>query len=453
MFSKLLAQRASENNPIRVGIIGTGKFGAGLVAQLSQMEGVEACAIADINLAHAKHAYTASCVPADAIKVVQNVEGLNEAIHNGKRAITEDGLLLPKSDLIDVVVEATGVPEVGAHMAYHTLTHNKHLVMVNVEADVTIGPYLSRLADTAGVVYTLVDGDQPGVTMNIVDWAKTLGFEIVAAGRGTVFYGDDRAGTPDTVPERFGFSQEMIERRTINLKMFNSFRDGTKAQVEMTALANMTGLPPDVRGMHEPSLNISEIAEAFSLQEEGGLLGQHGVVELANSVAEDGVTVLDSPLRMGVFVVIRTDHPFIQEDLIGYHLHPGGNGKNFLLYRPYHLVAVAAPISIVKAALYREPTGTPLTTPTAEVITVAKRELKRGEILDGGGGYTVNGLAEQAETARIENLLPLGLAPGAKLKTDLAKGTAITYDMVTLNEDSFILKLRRMQDATLNTET
>ena len=453
MFSELLAKRASENNPIRVGIIGAGKFGAGLVAQLSQMKGVEVSAIADINLDHAKHAYKASCIPADAIKVAQNVEGLNESIHNGKRVITEDGLLLPKSDLIDVVVEATGVPEVGARMAYHTLTHNKHLVMVNVEADVTIGPYLSRLADTAGVVYTLVDGDQPGVTMNIVDWAKTLGFEIVAAGRGTVFYGDDRAGTPDTVPERFGFSQEMIERRTINLKMFNSFRDGTKAQVEMTALANMTGLPTDIRGMHEPSLNISEIAEAFSLQEEGGLLGQHGVVELANSVAEDGVTVLDSPLRMGVFVVIRTDHPFIQEDLIGYHLHPGGNGKNFLLYRPYHLVAVAAPISIVKAALYGEPTGTPLTTPTAEVITVAKRDLKRGEILDGGGGYTVNGLAEKAETARIENLLPLGLAPGAKLKTDLAKGTAITYDMVTLNEDSFILKLRRLQDATLNTET
>ena len=453
MFSALLAKRASENNPVRVGIIGTGKFGTGLVAQLSQMEGVEACAIADINLAHAKHAYTASCVPADAIKVVNSVEGLNGAIHSGKRAITEDGLLLPQSDLIDVVVEATGIPEVGARMAYHTLTQNKHLVMVNVEADVTIGPYLSHLADTAGVVYTLVDGDQPGVTMNIVDWSKALGFEIVAAGRGTVFYGDDREGTPDTVPERFGFSQEMIERRTINLKMFNSFRDGTKAQVEMTALANMTGLPPDVRGMHEPSLNISEIAEAFSLKEEGGLLSQNGVVELANSIADDGITPLELPLRMGVFVVIRTDQPFIQEDLVGYHLHPGGNGKNFLLYRPYHLVAVAAPISIIKAALYGQPTGTPLTKPTAEVITVAKRDLKQGEILDGGGGYTVNGLIEKAEVARSENLLPLGLAPGAKLKRDLTKGAAITYDMITLDEDSFILKLRRLQDAILNSET
>jgi len=321
--------------------------------------------------------------------------------------------------------------------------------MVNVETDVTVGPFLKRLADSAGVVYTLVDGDQPGVTMNIVEWARTLGFEIVAAGRGTVFYGDDRAGTPDTAPARFGFSEEMIERRTINLKMFNSFRDGSKAQIEMTALANMTGLAPDVRGMHEPSLNIADIPRTFSLREEGGILSQQGVVELANSVAEDGETMLSSPLGMGVFVVIRTEHPFIQEDLTSYHLHPGGNGKNFLLYRPYHLVAVEAPISIAKAALYGQPTGAPLPRPVAEVVTVAKRDLNQGEQLDGSGGYTVNGLIEKAEIARAENLLPLGLASGVKLKQDIAQGTAITYDMVELDEDSFVLKLRRLQDATL----
>jgi predicted homoserine dehydrogenase-like protein len=449
MFSSLLAQRATENNPIRVGIIGTGKFGGGLVAQISRMQGMETAAIADINLDHAKHAYTASGVPGDAIQVVQNAEEMNHAIESGKRTITEDGLLLAKSDLLDVVVEATGIPEVGARMAYHTLTHQKHLVMVNVEADVTVGALLRRVADTAGVVYTLVDGDQPGVTMNIVDWARALGFEIVAAGRGTVFYGDDREGTPDTVPKRFGFSDEVIERRTINFKMFNSFRDGSKAQIEMTALANMAGLPPDVRGMHEPSVNLADIPRAFSLREEGGLLSRHGVVELANSVAEDGVTMLDNPLKMGVFVVIRTDHPFIQEDLAGYNLYPGGDGKNFLLYRPYHLVAVAAPISIAKAALYGQPTGTPLPTPVADIISVAKRDLKAGEVLDGSGGYTVNGLIERAEIARTEKLLPLGLASGVKLKTDVTQGTAITYNMVELDEDSFVLKLRRLQDATV----
>ena len=449
MFSSLLAQRAEENKPIKVGIIGTGKFGGGLVAQLSQMQGMETYAIADINLNHAKHAYIASGVPEDEIQVVKNVEEINESIQKGKRAITEDGLLIAQSNLVDVVVEATGIPEVGAHMGYHTVTHNKHLVMVNVETDVTVGPILKRLADNAGVVYTLVDGDQPGVTMNMVEWSKTLGFEIAAAGRGTVFYGDDRQGTPDTAPERFGFDEETIERRTINLKIYNSFRDGTKAQIEMTALANMAGLVPDVRGMHEPSVNISDIPRRFSLEEEGGILSQHGVVELANSVAEDGKTMLDSPLRMGVFVVIRTDQTFIQEDLTSYHLYPGGNGKNFLLYRPYHLVAVEAPISIAKAALYGQPTGAPLAKPAAEVITMAKRNLKKSEQLDGSGGYTVNGLIEKAEIARSEKLLPLGLASGVKLKEDVAQGAAITYDMVELNEDSFVLKLRKLQDATI----
>ena len=450
MFSRHLAERAAANNPIRVGIIGAGKFGAGLVAQLSQMEGIVASAIADIDLAHATNAYTASNVPPDAISRVADTNTLNDTVRSRKRAITVDGMHIIQSDLIDVVVEATGIPEVGAEMAYHTLMHKKHLVMVNVETDVTVGPFLRRLADNAGVVYTLVDGDQPGVTMNIVEWAKTLGFEIVAAGRGTVFYDDDRAGLPETVPQRFGFSEELIERRTINFKMFNSFRDGSKAQIEMTSLANMAGLPPDIRGMHEPSVNISDIAQVFSLKEEGGILSRHGVVELANSIAPDGKTMLDDPLRMGVFVVIRTDHPFTQEDLASYNLHPGGDGnQNYLLYRPYHLVAVEAPISIAKAALYGQPTGTPLPTPVADVITVAKRNLKAGEVLDGSGGYTVNGLIEKAAVARTENLLPLGLAYGVNLKRDVSQGEAISYDMVALNEDSFVLKLRRLQDATV----
>ena len=449
MFSTQLAQRAAENNPIRVGIIGAGKFGAGLVAQLSQMQGMVASAIADINLKHAIDAYTVSNIPPDAISYIRNVNEMDDAIRSSKRVVTEDGMHIIQSDLIDVVVEATGIPEVGARMAYHTLMHKKHLVMVNVETDVTVGPFLRRLADNAGVVYTLVDGDQPGVTMNMVEWAKTLGFEIVAAGRGTIFYNDDRAGIPDTVPQRFGFSQELIERRTINFKMFNSFRDGSKAQIEMTSLANMAGLPPDVRGMHEPSVNISDIAQVFSSKEEGGILSRHGVVELANSIHTDGKTMLDNPLRMGVFVVIRTDHPFTQEDLASYNLHPGGDGKNYLLYRPYHLVAVEAPISIAKAVLYGEPTGTPLLTPVADIITVAKRNLKVGEILDGSGGYTVNGLIEKAEVACAENLLPLGLSDGIKLKCDVSQGEAISYDMVELDEDSFVLKLRRLQDATV----
>lgn len=450
MYSTLLAQRAAENRPIRVGIIGTGKFGGGVVAQISQMRGMEVAVIAEISVERARHAYTvAGRLPAEALRIANNLDELHDTIRSGKRAIVQDGMLVAHCELVDVVVEATGIPEVGAQMAYHAILHKKHVIMVNVEADITIGPILRRLADAAGVVYTMVDGDQPGCTMNMIDWARSLGFEIVAAGRGTILYPDDPQGTPDTVPQRFGFSEELIARRTINAKMFNSFRDGTKANVEMTALANAAGLVPDVRGMHEPAVNIEEIAQRFSLREEGGLLSQQGVVELANSVAADGKTLLPNALKMGVFCVIRTDHPFIQEDLQSYYVAPGGNGNNYVLWRPYHLVAVEAPISIMNAVFYGVATGSPLPTPTADCVTIAKRHLEEGETLDGGGGYTVLGHCEKATIARAQGLLPLGLCQGAKLKADVAAGEAITYAMVELPADSFIGKLRQMQDATV----
>lgn len=446
MLSGLLAQREKDGNPIRVGLIGSGKFGTGLAAQVAGMKGMEVRAIADINLDSAKEAFEAGGYSAEQTYVVQNGNGLEDAMAAGKRAITDDGQLITSSDQIDVVVDATGIPSVGTRSAHDAIANNKHIVMVNVEADVTVGPYLKRMADSAGVVYSLVDGDQPGCTMNMVDWASSLGFEIVAAGRGTIMLGDDREGVPDTVPSRFGFSDEMIARRKINFKMYNSFRDGTKAQVEMTSLSNMAGLPPDKRGMHEPSVNISDIAHVMSLKEEGGCLENSGVVELANSIADDGKTPLDRPLNMGVFVVIRTDHPFIQEDLSGYIAIEGGDGKNFLLYRPYHLVAVEAPITIAKAALFGLPTGAPIGH-TSDVIAVAKKDLKTGEILDGGGGYSVNGLIERASVSVSEKLLPLGLSSGATLRTDVARGTAIRYDDVDL-ADGFVHTVRKMQDTT-----
>ena len=446
MISQLLSQRAADENPIRVGVIGTGKFGAGLVAQISQMQGMEVAAIADINAHNARYAFTSSGAPPEEIRTAETAAELEDAIRAAKPVIVEDGLALADCDSIDVVVESTGLPDVGARHAFHALSNHKHVVMVNVEADVTVGPFLRRTADAAGAVYTMVDGDQPAVTWNIVEWARSLGLEIVAAGRGTIFYADDSDGTPDTAAERFGFSPEHIERRTINLKMFNSFRDGTKAQVEMTALANAAGLEPDVRGMHEPSVDLEEIPRCFSLREEGGLLSRHGVVELANSVAADGKTMLPNPIGMGVFAVVRSEHPFTQEDLAYHGCHVGGDGKNFLLYRPYHLVAVPAPLSIARAVLFNADNGSCAPTPTAECIAVAKRDLRVGEALDGGGGYTVVGQCEKAAVARRQGLLPLGLADRATMKRDVAKGDAIAYEDVKLNEDSFVLKMRRLQD-------
>ena len=291
-FLDQLEQRHAEGNPIRVGIIGAGKFGGGLMAQLSQMKGMEASAVADLDTGRARQMHAACGTSEEALATVNSAAQASDAIRAGKRVISQDALAVIGCDLVDVVVDATGVPEAGARNGVAAIEHGKHLVMVNVETDVTVGSILRRKADRAGVVYTLVDGDQPGCTVQMVDWAKTLGFEIVAAGRGTEYFADDRSGTPDSVKERFQFDDETMSRRSINLKMYNSFRDGTKAQLEMTALANMTGLPPDVRGMHEPSANLADIPRLFSVKEEGGLLSRPGVVELANSVADDGQTML-----------------------------------------------------------------------------------------------------------------------------------------------------------------
>ncbi|MCZ6672171.1 MAG: NAD(P)-dependent oxidoreductase [Verrucomicrobia bacterium] len=445
MILEALNKRAEENRPIRVGIIGAGKFGAALVSQIYQMKGMVVSVVADVQLDHAKAAYLSNGVWESDLLVVEAEVEVEDAIRQNRAAITEDGLLICRSESIDVVVDTTGSPEAGARFGVEALTHRKHLVMVNVEADVCIGPYLRRFADEQGVVYTLVDGDQPGCTMNLVNWTRTLGFEIVAAGRGTVYYVDDFEGTPDTVPERYGFTEEMIERRHINLRMYNSFRDGTKAQTEMVALANAAGLVPDVRGMHEPGVNLADIPKQFSLKSEDGLLSKHGVVELANSVADDGKTMLSDPLGMGVFVVIRTEHPFIAEDLGMYFLHEGGDGKNFLLQRPYHLVAVETPLSIAQAALFNTATGSTLPTPTAELITVAKQDLSAGKALDGSGGYTVNGICEKADVSHRENLLPLAFAKHVNLNIDVRKGNPITWDMVDTITDSYLYDIWKKQ--------
>ncbi len=445
LYSDLLAERERRGRPVRVAVIGAGKFGGGLIVQLAQTPGMEAAVVADLDPRRA-HRVLASCGPAERAAEAGTETAVADAVRSGRCAVTGDPLLAAACPEVDVVVEATGAPEAGARHALAAIEAGRHVVMVNVEADVTVGALLKRRADAAGVVYTLVDGDQPGCIMDMVEWARTLGFEIVAAGRGTVRYADDSAGTPDSVQDRYGFDDDLMERRTINTRMFNSFRDGTKAQVEMTALANMTGLPPDVRGMHEPSVNVEEIPRRFSRREEGGLLGRSGVVELANSVA-GGRTHACCPTRWARACSASSapSTPSSARTWPATTATPGADGRNFLLWRPYHLVAVEAPLSIARAALYQRPTGAPLDRPVADTVTVAKRDLRAGEVLDGGGGYTVNGVIETAEAARAEGLLPLGLSSGATLKTGVAAGEVVRYAEVDL-EEGFLPALRREQD-------
>jgi predicted homoserine dehydrogenase-like protein len=348
---------------------------------------------------------------------------------------------------VDVVVEATGHVEAAIRTTLAAFERGKHVVMVTVEADVLAGARLRQMADRAGVVYTLADGDQPAVTYRLFEWARALGYRVVAAGRGTRRYPDDNAGVPEEAFARYGYAEELTTRRRFNPQMYNSFRDGSKAQIEMAALANATGLVPDRRGMHEPSAGVRDLPTLFRLRSRGGLLEREGVVDLANVVAADGEGDVPGGQANGVWVVVASDNPFLQEDLAFYGLPASEDKTHAVMYRPFHLCGTETPLSAAEACLYGRATAAALPRPVADVLTVAKRDLRAGDVLDGSGGRLTRGLIERAEVARSEGLLPLGLAPGARLRVDVAASQPIGYDQVDLPEGSLALRVRREQDA------
>ncbi len=446
-LAALLAQRQREGRPVTYALIGAGRFGTTIAAQTGQMPGLRLAVVCDLNLEAARAAWAAAGVPGASVVHARTPDAVADAVRSGRPVVTED-LEAAAGAPVEVVVEATGRPAAAARAALTAIAHGHHVVMVTVEADVLIGPLLRRQADRAGVVYTLADGDQPAVTKRLVDWAATLGYTIVAAGRGTRFFPEDAEGVPEEAFARYGYDPDLVARRRLNPKMYNSFRDGSKAQIEMCALANATGLVPDKRGMHEPSATIADLPRLFRLRSQGGLLSREGVVDLANAIAPDGRTELPNNIAIGVWVVVRTDNPLLHEDLGFYGLPAAVEGQTAALYRPYHLCGVETPYSILEAALLHQATCAPLPQPVAEVITVAKRDLEPGTILDGSGGRYVRGLIERAEIARAENLLPLGLADGVRLNVAVGKGQPIRWDMVAIDESDFLVRLRRQQEAT-----
>ena len=444
MIGRDLARRAEEGRPITVALVGAGRFGATVAAQVGQMPGLHLTAVCDIRPANARDALRSAGYADDQITEATTPTAAADAARAGRAVLTSDPLVAAHGPA-DVVVEVTGVPRVAALVVSEALQHGRHVVNVTVEADVLLGAYFTRLAERNGVVYSAADGDQPAVTRRLIDWAEALGYRIVAAGRGTRFYPFDAQGQPEDAFARYGFSSELTERRRFNPQMYNSFRDGSKAQIEMTSLANMTGLAPDIRGMHQPSAGVGDLARLFCPREYGGLLGREGVVELANAVAPDGESLLPDEMTNGVFVVLGTDNPILGEDLAFWGL-PGHAGRFAALYRPYHLCSIETPFSIAEAGLYGRPTGAPLPVPTAECVAIAKRDLRAGETLDGSGGKLVAGQIERASVARAENLLPLGLAYNVPLSRDIRQGEAITYADVELDEAVLSVKLRRAQD-------
>ncbi len=444
-LNELFAERAASNRPILVGLVGAGRFGTTVAAQLGQMKGVRLAGVCDLRETNARAALEAAGV-GPTIVTSDDPATVAQAVADGRPVWTTQIEALAQAP-VEVIVEATGIPTVAVRTALAAIENNKHIVMVTVEADVTVGPLLNRKAQQAGVVYTLADGDQPIVTKRLVDWARCLGYQIVAAGRGARYYPTDWDGRPEEAFTRYGYSDDLVKRRRLNPQMYNSFRDGSKAQIEMTALANMTGLVPDQRGMHEPSAGLRDLARLFALQEDGGLLSQAGVVDLANAVGPDGRSLLPDHLASGVWVVVTSDQPLLQEDLGFYGLPAAVNGKYAALYRDYHLCGIETPMSVLEAALLQTPTGAPSWPPVADVITVAKHRLEAGTVLDGSGGATVRGMIERHEVSLLEKLLPLCMSAGARLKKPAETRQPITYDMVELDEKSLLVRLRREQDA------
>jgi predicted homoserine dehydrogenase-like protein len=419
-----LRAREEAGNRIKLALVGAGQMGAGMISQMERMTGIRAMAVADIVLDRVTKAFAQAGVPAADVVVTTDCRVAEEALKGGKRVATTDASLLARLAPIEVVVEASGVPEVGAQVAFHTILNRKHVVMLNVETDVTVGYILKRMADSAGVIYTVSAGDEPGATKELFDFATTMGFRVVAAGKGK-----NNPLKRDATPAEL---QAEADGKEMSAKMLCAFVDGTKTMVEMTALSNATGLRPEVRGMHGPVATVEQLPKIFSLRSQGGILEREGVVDYAlGSVAP------------GVFVIVTTDQKPVIRDMQYLHV---GEGPNWVLYRPYHLANLETPLSAARAVLMGETAIATVLKPISETLTVAKRDLKKGEKLDGIGQYTFYGSIEKADIAAKERLLPLGLAQGAILKADIPKGGYITYDQVELDYNSTIVHLRALQD-------
>ncbi len=442
MIADALLRRQSESNPVKVAVVGAGRFGTSVIAQISQMAGIEVAAIADISAPSLEEAWKAYGASPESIVWAESSDAAADGITAGKRTAATDASLVSGLP-IDVVVEATGVPEVSARVCRDSLSHGTDVVNVTVECDVAVGAALSRLARQNNAVYSLADGDQPAAVKRLIDWSRALGFQVIAAGRGTRRYRSDRAGVPEEAFTRYGYDDEMVDRRRLNPRMYNSFRDGTKSQIEMTALANMTGLVPDVPGMHEPAAGVGDLPNLFRLARDGGILSREGVVDLANCVLPDDESDITEEISIGVFAVIRSDHPLTADDMGFYGLRMAPDGRTGVIYTPYHLCGIETPLTIAEAALFGHAVAAPREAPVADVAAVAKRDLVSGQRLDGSGGSTLNGYIVDWHQARQMGLLPLALADGATLRRSIAKGSPLRYCDVDMPGDSVIQQLRR----------
>lgn len=435
----MLGKRADDNNPIRVGLIGAGKFGTMYLSQAARTRGVQIMAIADLDPDRARDA----CARVGGLD--PSAASFEDARKTGNTHLTDDSMALVAADGIEVVIDATGSPAAGIAHALSCCENGKHIVMVNVEADVLAGPLLAARARQAGIVYSLAYGDQPALIHEQVDWARACGLEVIAAGKGTKYLDGYHYVTPDDVWEHYGLTPEQALAGGMNPQMFNSFLDGTKSAIEMAAVANATGLSPAPDGLAFPACGTHDLPHIMRPRGEGGVLHHKGQVEVISSEERDGRHVVGD-LRWGVYVVFEAPTDYVRACFDEYGLLTDSSGSYSTLWKPFHLIGLELGISVASVALRRESTGAP-TGFRGDAVATAKRDLKPGEELDGEGGFTVYGKLMPGAASLAAGGLPIGLAHHVKLKNPVAKDQPVRWSDVDIDETSQAVRIRREMEA------
>lgn len=411
LYGQLL-EREENNEFIKVGVIGAGQMGFGMIAQISTIPGMAVTGISDINPAAAQRAADAYNASANNKIDILTSADFKEIIH---------------SDRVEVIVDATGVPEVGAQISFETLLAKKHLVLLNVEVDITIGPLMKKLYDSAGLVYTGSDGDEPAVTTELFEFAKTMGMEVLVAGKGK----NNKlkiGANPDT-------AQAEADSKKMSSHMLAAFQDGTKTMAEMNLLSNAIGFVPDKVGMHGIKGDLDSVITDLNTKENGGILDNFGVVEYVDGLAP------------GVFVIVKGQNDGVAHELS--YLMKKGDRDHHILYRPFHLASLETPLTIAKAVLNNDHAIVPLGAPISETVAVAKKDIKKGEKIDGIGGFCVRGVLETHADMVKNNNVPIGLVGGSSVaKRDIKDGSFLTLDDIELDESTTVYRLRKLQDQT-----
>ena len=440
MFAKL-ARLDADGRPVRVGLIGAGKFGSMYLSQAWRTPGLHLVGVADLSPSRA-HESMRRVGWADERFTATSFEG---AARSASTFVTDDASAMIASPFIDIVIDATGSPAAGIRHVLQACEHRKHVVMVNVEADALAGPLLARRAAEAGIIYSMASGDQPALIAELVDWARTIGMEVICAGKGTKHLPIYHQSTPETVWDHYGFTPEQVSGGDFNAQMFNSFLDGTKSALEMAAVSNACGLSPPDDGLSFPPCDVDDLPTVLRPVERGGILRKRGTVEVVSSLEPDGRPVFRD-LRWGVYVVFEAATSYVRDCFQQYGLKTDDSGRYAATYKPYHLIGLELGTSVASIATRGEPTGSTREW-RADVVAIAKKDLRPDDVLDGEGGFTVFGKVIPSDRSLGLGAVPIGLAHGLKLTRAVPAGALVRWQDVSCDRSEPTIAFRLEMEA------